>query len=49
MTFRVWSAKVTKGVIEPVHHSAEYAEHNRPSYRVVRRDVFESVFGELNQ
>lgn len=46
---QVWGAKVRKGVIEPVHHSVDYVETNRPSYRVVRRDAFESVFGELNQ
>ena len=42
-----WSAKVARGAIEPVHHSAEYSIVNKPAYRVVRRDVLESVFGDL--
>lgn len=46
---KTWNAKVASGVIEPVHHSREYATVNKPAYRVVKRDVFESVFGDLKK
>lgn len=46
---REWDAKVSTVVAEPVHHSKQYTSANRPAYRVVRRNVFESVFGEVRQ
>ena len=46
-----WESQLPSGVIAPVHHSTPYVEANAPAYRVVRCDIFESVFGnrELNE
>jgi hypothetical protein len=46
--FMVWNTEVEDGTIIPVHHSREYSISNRPAYRVVRRSVFEEVFGKIN-
>ena len=45
---RVWNAKVEAGSIEAVHHSPEYTAADRPAYRVVKRDLFEAVFGKIS-
>jgi hypothetical protein len=46
---RVWNIEVEGGTINPVHHSREYSLANWPAYRVVRRSVFEAVFGKINR
>lgn len=46
---RVWNAKVEAGSIEAVHHSPEYTAADRPAYRVVKRDLFEAIFGKISQ
>ncbi len=45
---RIWGERLEAGVMEVVHHSTEYAVANRPSYRIVRRDVFEKTFGKIS-
>jgi hypothetical protein len=41
----LWDDRVERREIVPVHHSPEYSGAHRPAYRVVRRKLFESVFG----
>lgn len=45
---REWDARIESGNIPPIHHSREYSEANKPAYRVVRRGIFEAVFGKIN-
>ncbi len=39
--------RIVEGKLDPVHHSEEYRDANRPAYRVVRRDLFEQKLGNL--
>jgi hypothetical protein len=40
-----WDERVGANRFEPVHHSSGYTSANRPSYRVVKRSVFDELFG----
>jgi hypothetical protein len=46
---KLWNEKVEGGRFETVHHSPNYVAADKPAYRVVRRDVFEEVFGKAVQ
>jgi len=39
-------AFLSKGFIFPMHHSWEYQQANNPSYRVVKRSLFEKLCGK---
>ena len=41
--------RITDGKLDPVHHSTDYSSANKPAYRVLRRDLFEETFGNLQQ
>ena len=45
----VWLATIEGGSVKPVHHSSKYSFAHRPAYRVVRRKLFEEVFGKTKQ
>ena len=47
--FDEWNSKVDEGMLEPVHHSRDYAVANKPAYRVVQRSIFETAFGKITQ
>ena len=44
-----WESRIEITVTKPVHHSTENAVSNQPAYRVVRRAIFESAFGQMKE
>ncbi len=42
----IQQAFLNQGMIFPVHHSYEYQEANKPSYRIVKRALFEKYCGK---
>jgi hypothetical protein len=38
-----WDARVSAGNLQPVHHSRQYSDSYKPAYRVVRRQLFDSL------
>lgn len=42
-----WNDRVVAGDIRPVHHSDRYLRAYAPAYRVVRRSVFATLYGNI--